>query len=104
MLIAGVEHEGTARKEGKEFTQTETQGAKKDKQGKKKLIFLQECSRNTMLCLMDTLTVKDTVKQGESQLKISFKFCYLKCLAPEMRLNSLIWKSFRALLPQRNEI
>lgn len=57
-----------------------------------------------MLCLMDTLTVKDTVKQGEGQLKISFKLCYLKCLAPEVRLNSLIWKSFRALLPQGNEM
>lgn len=71
---------------------------------RKKPIFLLEWSRNTMLCLMDTLTVKDTAKRGEGQLKFSFKFCYFKCLAPEVRLNSLIWKSFRALLPQGNEM
>lgn len=31
-----------------------------------------------MLCLMDTLTVKDTEKQGEGQLKFSFKILLLE--------------------------
>lgn len=91
MIISGVESKG---KEGKGI----------HIQGEKSLIFLQECYRNTMLCLMDTLTMKDTVKQNEGQLKFSSKFCSLKCLAPEVRLKSLIWKSFRALLPLGNEM
>lgn len=56
-----------------------------------------------MLLLIDTMTVKDIVK-GKGQLKFPFKFCYLKSLAPEVRLNSLLWKSFRALLPVGNEM
>lgn len=65
----------------------------REREDRKKHFFsLQEWHRNTMLCLIVTLTVKDTARQGEGQLKFSFKFCYLKCLAPGVRLNSLIWK------------
>lgn len=99
MLIAGVETKRKKKERG--FTGRDRE---RERTERRKLIFLQERSRNTTLCLMDTLTVKDTVKQGEGQLKFSFKFCYLKCPAPEERLNSLIWKSFRALLPQGNVI
>lgn len=75
-----------------------------EREERKKLIFLPEWCRNTMLCLMDTLTVKDTVKQGEGQLKFTFKFCYEKWLGPDVKLNSPIWKRFRVLLLQGNEM
>lgn len=51
---------------------------------------------------MDTLAVKDMQRQGEGQLKPFFKLCYLKCQTSKMRLNSLIWTEFWALLLQAN--
>ena len=50
-------------KEVKEIHKEQKRG--KEKTERKLLIFLLERGRNTMLSLIDTLTVKDTVKQGE---------------------------------------
>lgn len=96
----------TKGKEGKRIQIERDRGRERERRGgKKKANFpAGMAQKHPTLCLMDTLTVKDTVKQGEGQLKFSFKFCYLKCLGLEVRLNSLIWKSFRALLPQGNEM